>query len=700
MIAEKLAPSVHNSARVADLGPKAVSRLVTARLARLPNGSATLARAVAVLGDRCDLTIAAQLAGQDTATAFKSAGALERMEILHIRRQNSQLDLSFVHPLIFAAVYESVGLAERVAAHRRSAQLLFDTGANPELVAAHILRVPPNADGTAVAALRKAADQAVLRGAPQTAFTYLERALQEPPATADEQAIILHQAGATAQLVDVRKSVKYLSKALDVAPAPESRSIIVDMLGRMLFALGRNREAVEVYEKAIADLHDDQRFVDQRQRLQAGLLNVTVANEELHEMADTLIAQLPREAVSDGVGGRCLDALVGWHTAIATTTPEPALSRTRRALADRVLIDHANGSEAFADAAWVSIAADSEEILPILDAALADAHRHGMTFATAVAACFRALLYYRHGSLSDAHADATQSKQLCDTAHLDVLRPLTAAFLADTLIEQGQLNQAQHALDWAFRTDLPHTAAQWYWAHASRGRLLVRQGNTEEGVNLLLDCGGRFHARGWRNSSLFSWRPDAALALHALNRTAEAYAMATEDLHFARQWGAPWALGKALHVSGLIATGRERLEHLQEAVSVLRDSPARLEFAKALAGLGAALRAVGRRTDARPILQQALDLTVRCGAAPLIDNVRSELAAAGGRPRRTGLTGPGSLTPSEQRVAKLAANGDTNRQIAQALFVTQKTVEVHLSAAYRKLGITTRTQLQEALDSD
>ncbi|MFF3404430.1 LuxR C-terminal-related transcriptional regulator [Streptomyces sp. NPDC002659] len=197
-----------------------------------------------------------------------------------------------------------------------------------------------------------------------------------------------------------------------------------------------------------------------------------------------------------------------------------------------------------------------------------------------------------------------------------------------------------------------------------------------------------------------SWRTWAVLALHRLNRTQEARAIAEEDLRLAHQWGAPRALGRAQRVAGLLRDDTtQQLSLLHQAITTLQHSTARLEQANALADYGAALRLTGHRIDARPPLRQALDLAARCSATPLADFALTELTAAGGRPRQTALTGPDALTPSERRIAELAATGATNRQIAQDLYVTPKTVEVHLSAAYRKLGITTRTQLPGLVSS-
>jgi DNA-binding NarL/FixJ family response regulator len=141
------------------------------------------------------------------------------------------------------------------------------------------------------------------------------------------------------------------------------------------------------------------------------------------------------------------------------------------------------------------------------------------------------------------------------------------------------------------------------------------------------------------------------------------------------------------------------LDHLEGAVEVIAPSPAKLEQAKAQLALGIALRHARRPTDARAPLRRALELANVCGASTLAETARTELHAAGGRPRTTALTGLASLTSSEARIANLAAQGHTNRDIAQELFVTPKTVERHLGNVYRKLGLRSRRELGAQLES-
>jgi DNA-binding NarL/FixJ family response regulator len=130
---------------------------------------------------------------------------------------------------------------------------------------------------------------------------------------------------------------------------------------------------------------------------------------------------------------------------------------------------------------------------------------------------------------------------------------------------------------------------------------------------------------------------------------------------------------------------------------VLEGSTARLEHAKALAALGSSLRRARRPSESREPLRRALELAAGSGAEGLAAAVRAELLAVGARPRRDAQSGVESLTPGERRVADLAVAGRSNREIAQELYVTPKTVEVHLSNAYRKLGIRSRRELERAM---
>ena len=172
-----------------------------------------------------------------------------------------------------------------------------------------------------------------------------------------------------------------------------------------------------------------------------------------------------------------------------------------------------------------------------------------------------------------------------------------------------------------------------------------------------------------------------------------------EDLQLARRWGAPGALGSALRARGLVLGDQRGEESLRDAAAVLGGSICKLEHARALVELGATLRRTGHRREARDPLRSGLEQARICGAAPLATRAEEELRATGASPRDVIRAGVDVLTASERRVAQLAAGGMTNKQIAQTLFVTVKTVETHLHRAYQKLDVSSRAQLALALDA-
>jgi DNA-binding CsgD family transcriptional regulator len=176
--------------------------------------------------------------------------------------------------------------------------------------------------------------------------------------------------------------------------------------------------------------------------------------------------------------------------------------------------------------------------------------------------------------------------------------------------------------------------------------------------------------------------------------------MAHEDLERARRWGAASGVGVALRTVALLEGGTTLPERLREAADVLRHSPAKLEYARTLTELGAALRRANRRADARGVLVDGLDLARSCSATALAERAGTELRAAGGPARDATGSGTQRLTVSERRVAELAAKGHNNPKIAQLLFVTRKTVETHLGHIYAKLDIAGRAELSRALAAE
>jgi DNA-binding CsgD family transcriptional regulator len=269
-----------------------------------------------------------------------------------------------------------------------------------------------------------------------------------------------------------------------------------------------------------------------------------------------------------------------------------------------------------------------------------------------------------------------------------------AALLSAVLRERGDLDRARRALEAA---SVPRAASDTarYWLDGL-AELLLAEERFDEAYVVATEMERRFDFIV--NPVDTPARSHRAVALYHLGRRAVGVALAAEALELARRWGAPGGLARALRVLGTLER-EDGLGHLREAVDAAAGSVARLEYAKALIALGTSLRQTRRPTDAREPLRSGLELAAELGANALAVRARHELRAAGVRPRTTALTGPAALTTAERRVTERAAAGQTNRAIAEALFVTTKTVELHLRNAYRKLGVNSRSELSGTFDT-
>ena len=244
----------------------------------------------------------------------------------------------------------------------------------------------------------------------------------------------------------------------------------------------------------------------------------------------------------------------------------------------------------------------------------------------------------------------------------------------------------------------PEPAAPGYFRYLqTRARVRAALQHPKDALEDLFAC-GRLEKEWEINTPAFgTWRADAAPLLAALDRNDEARALAREELERCRAFGAPGPLGASLRTLGLVEPADSGIGLLEQAVAHLQRSSARLEHALALLELGAATRRGGRRAEARGPLREALELARACGADAVAVRAHDELVAAGARPRRDPTESRSNLTASELRVARMAAEGMTNREIAQALFLTENTIETHLRSVFRKLEIRSRSQLARAL---
>jgi DNA-binding CsgD family transcriptional regulator len=687
---EGIEPTAAAASRVAALAPRTVSQSVVQRLGRLSSAARELARAAAVLGE-ADLRLAAGLADLDPRAAPTAADELAAAGILEQGRP-----LRFVHPIVRAAVEADLPSGERAGLHAAAARRLASEGATADRIAAHLLATDPAADEWVVDSLRAAARTAIVNGAPDSAAAYLRRALAEGPPQALRPDILL-DLGFAESYAGHPQAAAHLEAALDAAADATAQVSITLALGRMLQIEGRMRESLEVFDRTRARLSSDRRAV---LTLEGAAVGAAHVDAETADEAAPRIAELRRLVDEDA---DVPSSLFGPLATAALMANEPADTVARLALralegAPKLLPEAVDRPPFFYHACIALTFAERHgEVLPRFDEAISDARRLGSLPHVLGLSCYRALVHLRIGNLADAEADARIALETGPRLP-GVHAALALAVLLETLAERAELDAAEAAdRRYPLIQQFP-TMIQVAWLLAARGRLRLAQLRPAAALEELLAAGDLF-TRLRSLSPTIPWRSDAALAQLALDARAEATALAADELTLAQAYRGPRTLGVALRAAGLVEGGTRGIELLRDAARVLGRSGARLEHARALADLGAALRRAGQRADSREVLRTALDLAHRCGALALTERTRIELIAAGGRPRRLILSGLDSLTPSERRVTQLAAAGLSNRDIAQDLFITTRTVEGHLTHAYQKLAITSREQLPAALET-
>jgi DNA-binding CsgD family transcriptional regulator len=670
--------------RLLQLAPDTVSRSVLLQLGRMAPSALAAARAVAVLGTAATTGRVARLAGLDEDVCAEAVGALMAERLVEGDRA-----LRFVHPLVRSAVYQELAPPLRQRWHQRAARMLDGEGARAEEVAVHLLAADASGDEWVVDRLRKAAEDAWHRGAADVATLCLERALAEPP-SAEVRVQVLLELGRVETMQAPAAAVGYLTEALQATRDKPGRATITLALAAALALCGRFAEAVAALEVAIGESGGENSGLVTS--LQAALLNAARWDLATRQVTRPLLDQI-RAAVA---AGEEVDAQLHANLAIefaaAGEDRERAVWHAREALA------------ATPQLMSVASAALPETITVLLFADLADearewartwlqlAQQRGWPLSAAVAATVNALISLYGGEVSDAVA---YGPGVAQGRSDEWVSTFAVAFLVPSMIERDDIDGARALL--AARGLAGELGATWPFnpVRLARGTLHAAVGDHAAARRDQLAAGELAERYGIRNPAMMPWRSAAAISLAVLGDDQQARRLCAAEIDLARRWGANRAIGVALRAAGVVERGN--IEQLTEAVTVLRAAPAPLELARALIDLGAAHRRAGARTRAREILHEALDLAHSTGGIRLANLARQELVVAGGRPRRAAIRGRDALTPSELRIAQLAAEGKTNRQIAQALFITQRTVENHLTSTYGKLDIRSRPGLRAAL---
>ena len=687
--AEGMAGEAGEVRRISAVAPDSVVQVVLARLGELPAGAGALAQAVAVLGDGCALRHAARLAGIALPQAVAAADAMASADILRPAEM-----LGFVHPLVAAVVEADIGPHAKARAHRQAATLLANDGLVVERLVAHLLLATAEGDPWVVDVLRRAAVSATAQGAPDAAVVALRRARAEPPPV-NQRAELLVELGVAEMSVGSPNSAATLADAMALLDSPPRRAEVSRVLAAALGGQGRHREAAETLERAIFDLADGDPTLTRE--LQAAFVSIGVLDPALAPRAMAMGDIITSGTDEHTPGERVLLAHLAIHRMFSGGSREEVATLACRAWSNGQLLadegpDGDTWDKVTAALSWVW---DTDASLAICDAVLEEARRRGSAMAFATASMCRSLPRLLQGRVPAAVADLESavtavsdgwSRYVCVTHALHAL----------ALAEEGRLEAAARAIDLASAPE-HRDSIQFVVMLVVRARIRLIQGRPGEALEDCIRSGQLWDSCGMRAPVVWSGQSVAALAAMQVGDRSAARSFVEADIAYARQVGSPEAIGRGLRVSGVVEGGTTGIELLTEAVATLAASTARLEYLEAIIELGIAHRRCHKSSDARRWLTDGAEMARRMGASRLEGKAVQELAVAGVRSRRVELTGLASLTPSEMRVVEMASGGLSNRQIAQALFVTTKAIEWHLGNAYRKLGINSRAGLCDAL---
>lgn len=658
---DERAVTAARASSIEEIVPVAVRNSVEARLESMAPTTRAVAEAIAVLGRAASVRRVAIVAELDSESVLTAASELAESQLLA-----SESLLSFAQPMLGTAIKSSVAPSERAQAHLRAARILAEQKADSELIAEHLLEAPAVDDPAAAAVLREAAEAAVRRAEPERAIRLLGRALAEHPPQALRSELLAELALAH---------------------------------GQALHAQGEFRAAADALHAGLAELDDEADLAGQLRAayIEAAALVGELGTEAL-EARDRLIADqaegLPPYARAAIAHTLVLDGLQGAPRASVRELAELAWgdgallqSRDRAAFSVPLV------------AIGLVMADDLELALEICDAALDSGGDDALPAAHELIAFARAWALFEQGRITEAQAAANTALEGVPSRGQGHSQS-ALALLARCAIERGDLAQAESVLAAIECHGSPDSVRRALLLDV-RAQLRLAQHRPQDALEDALHAGAVLSEQlpdaspGW-----IAWRSTAALAHLALGAPEEARKLVEHELEQARNIGVTRIVVRDLRILGLAQGGkRAGIDQLGEAVAIGGSHSSRLQHFRALIDYGAALRRANRRADAREPLRLGLDLSHRAGASVLESRARAELIATGARPRRPLLTGIESLTASQLRVARLAADGLTTRQIAGTLFVTPKTVEFHLRQIYLKLDVASRGDLARKLSA-
>jgi DNA-binding CsgD family transcriptional regulator len=676
-------PTARQAEHARSLRPSQLRERLATCMRAQPQSVRDVAAGMATFGDQGDPELIARLAGLD---AIGFAGALRSLHQLGLLA--TEQEPRFLHQVVQDAVESSMTVAEREQLHDSAAALLYSCGCPAEQVAAQLMAVTTSRQPWSVVVLRAAADTALRRGAPDTAARYLRRALMDSSAQGEDRARLLIDLATAERGFDPAACERHVSQAVPLLTTPRDRAAAALRIAPTVLG-GAPPSVVDLLRDVAEDLGAPASLEGTARevalRLEARLRHS--GHEDPAELASAVerLRGLGEEPALRSAAERELAAVLLNAATLTCRLSAAEVARLGNRILEREPATSAHVHSALPLVVITLIAADSVQQVGSWLSIEQQTRRQHATLADALVNVEQTLVLTARGRLPQARERAEQAMQLADADWHEV-GALATIVLAAVALEVRDPALSERVLHGARRHRAGNLALT-VMLQILEASVNAQRGHWSSALDTLLACGRQLEASGWRNSALFPWRPWAVSLYHRLGDARSAHALLEQEYASATAWGAPAVLGRALRLRGVLYGGPRGAELLREAVDTLRASANELELARALVLLG---RQLGETTEAEAVLREGRALAAACGAPWLVERSRSANGPVATQPEVP-------LTRTERRVAALASRGLTNQEIAGELGVSSRAVEKHLTNSYRKLGVSGRRELVEAL---
>jgi len=680
-----------DGATIERAAPRSLEGRILPRITGAGAHALAVARAAALIGD-APLAAVAAISGSTLEEAVDAAARMMDASVL------SHADPPvFAHPMMRSVVVAAIPPGERLRLHAACATALHEQGAPAEQIARHLIQGAPVVEAWASEALRDGARAAASRGTPQTAIAYLQHGIGTLP-DGEVRATMLVDLGLLEAATGQTASLERFEVALRVLTDEQQQHRALYALGQTLYRYGRHQEAVTTFRRG-ADLFADSdasAAIHFEAAWACAAAHFATRGPEARHRLTELARGIP---VDQELTGPQLALLAAFalYSSIGNPPAAAAARLANAALEGDVLVHSQEFGSVPASQAAVALLLtehfdDAERTLELI---LEDARQRDDALAFAGASMVRAHVWLAQGRIVEAIADAETALQGAAFGWGDSPQFVHAA-LAICLLERGELARADKLMSAADASEGSGLVSDALLLGA-RAQLRLAHGDLD---GALQDCEANrtaLEAAGISNPNLATWRPIVAAVHQRRGDVEAARAIIDEELALAERWQLPNRIGAALRARAGLSSDAEARADLEASLAALQGDGTSLEQARTRFALGQLMKDGGDLEGARDELRRAFSIAHQCGASMLERDARQALVAAGGRPRRPAMDGVEALTPSERRIAELAAAGESNRAIAEALFLTKNTIEWHMRNVFKKLEVRSRSELRDRL---